>query len=99
MSCVDCSLCSCSRMMSHHLSFSNDLWVFLMVFHICLVLLFIGHLELIADFRVLQLIPHDIFIGNGFVGLTVAAFALVLFLRTYQTVGTDDVDELREDDE
>ena len=28
----------------------------------------------------------------------VTAFALVLFLRAYQTVGTDDVDEMKETD-
>lgn len=61
------------------------LWVFLMVFHICLVLLFVGHLELIADFRVLQLIPHDIFIGNGFVGLTVAVALLYFIFRRFRS--------------
>ena len=61
------------------------LWVFLMVFHIGLVLLFIGHLELIADFRVLQLIPHTIFIGNGFVGLTVAVALLYFIFRRFRS--------------
>ena len=61
------------------------LWVFLMVFHICLVLLFIGHLELIADFRVLQLIPHNIFIGNGFVGLTVAVALMYFIFRRFRS--------------
>ncbi len=45
------------------------LWVFLLAFHICLLLLLIGHLELIADFEILQVIPHEVFLGNGFVGL------------------------------
>ncbi len=45
------------------------LWVFMMAFHICLLLLLIGHLELIADFAIFQIIPHEIFLGNGFVGL------------------------------
>jgi nitrate reductase gamma subunit len=42
------------------------LWVFLMAFHICLLLLLIGHLELMADFAIFQIIPHEIFLGNGF---------------------------------
>ena len=55
------------------------LWIFLMAFHICLLLLIIGHLELFGDIGVLQLIPHEIFLGQGFVGL-VAALALLYFL-------------------
>jgi len=30
------------------------------------------------------------------ISFAVTAFALVLFLRTYQVVGSDDVDELKE---
>ncbi len=54
-------------------------WIFLMAFHICLVLLFIGHLELIAEFDVLQIIEHQIFLGGGFVGL-IMLVALIYFL-------------------
>lgn len=58
------------------------LWVFLVVFHICLVLLVIGHLELLGDFAVFQLIPHQIFLGGGWVGvLTIAALLYFLFRR------------------
>ena len=55
------------------------LWVFLIVFHLCLLLLLIGHLELIADFQIFQIIPHEIFIGKGLVGL-MATIALLYFL-------------------
>ena len=55
------------------------LWVFLIIFHLCLLLLLIGHLELIADFQIFQIIPHEIFIGQGFVGL-LATVALLYFL-------------------
>ncbi len=55
------------------------LWVFLMLFHGALVLLIIGHLELIKDFSVFQVIPHEVFLGKGFVGLT-AALSLLYFL-------------------
>jgi nitrate reductase gamma subunit len=55
------------------------LWIFLMAFHVCILLLILGHLELFGEIKVLQLIPHDIFLGQGFVGL-IAAIALLYFL-------------------
>jgi nitrate reductase gamma subunit len=55
------------------------LWIFLMAFHICIVLLILGHLELFGEIGILQVIPHDIFLGQGFVGL-IAAIALLYFL-------------------
>ena len=61
------------------------LWVFLMAFHICLLLLLIGHLEILADFAVFQIIPHEIFLGNGFVGLIAAVCLLFLLFRRFIT--------------
>lgn len=61
------------------------LWVFLMGFHVLLVLLFIGHLELIADFQMFQIIPHEIFLGNGFVGLLLAVCVLYLLFRRFRS--------------
>ena len=55
------------------------LWVFLMAFHICILLLIIGHLELFGEIEALQLIPHEIFLGQGLVGL-MALIALLYFL-------------------
>jgi nitrate reductase gamma subunit len=55
------------------------LWVFLVLFHISLLLLIIGHLELFVELAVLQIIPHEIFLGKGFVGL-VLTIALLYFL-------------------
>ncbi len=55
------------------------LWVFLMLFHACLLLLVIGHLELIQEFKVFQIIEHEIFLGSGFVGL-ILCIALLFFL-------------------
>ena len=55
------------------------LWFFLIGFHVCVFLLFLGHLELIGDFSVLQIIGHEIFIGRGFVGLGIL-IALLFFL-------------------
>lgn len=58
------------------------LWFFLIVFHACLLLLIIGHLELLGEFDILQVIPHEIFLGKGFVGLaTVLALLFFLFRR------------------
>jgi len=58
---------------------SPVLWVFLMLFHISFLLLVIGHLELIDEFRVFQIIEHEIFWGKGFIGL-ILSFALLYFL-------------------
>lgn len=55
------------------------LWVFLMVFHICFFLLIIGHIELFKAFGIFQIIPHEIFLGKGFVGLFLS-IALLFFL-------------------
>lgn len=55
------------------------LWVFLMLFHICLLLLIVGHLELLGEIAIFQFIPHEIFLGQGYVGLIVA-MALLYFL-------------------
>jgi nitrate reductase gamma subunit len=52
-----------------------------MAFHICLILLFIGHLELIAEMPMFQVIPHEIFLGNGFVGLILAVCLLYFVFR------------------
>ncbi|NNF98721.1 MAG: hypothetical protein HKM93_05030 [Desulfobacteraceae bacterium] len=57
------------------------LWVFLILFHIAFLLLFIGHLELFADFQLTQIIAHDIFLGQGFVGLTLSICLLFFLFR------------------
>ncbi|MBE9552401.1 MAG: NADH-quinone oxidoreductase subunit K, partial [Proteobacteria bacterium] len=43
-------------------------------------------------------VPQALILTAIVISFAVTAFALVLFLRTYQTVGTDDVDELKETD-
>jgi nitrate reductase gamma subunit len=55
------------------------LWVFLILFHVALLFLIIGHLELLAEFKILQIIPHDVFLGQGYVGL-ILCLALLYFL-------------------
>ncbi|CAB5118588.1 hypothetical protein D3OALGA1CA_2451 [Olavius algarvensis associated proteobacterium Delta 3] len=61
------------------------LWVFVMGFHILLVLLLIGHLELIADFAIFQIIPHEIFLGSGFVGLLLSVCVLYFLFRRFRS--------------
>jgi nitrate reductase gamma subunit len=55
------------------------MWFFAMVFHGTLVLLVIGHLELIGELRTLQAIPHHVFLGGGLVGLALTV-SLFFFL-------------------
>lgn len=59
------------------------LWVFLMVFHVGLILLFIGHLELIWDLAVFQIIPHEPFLGKGFLGLILSICLLFFLFRRF----------------
>ncbi len=61
------------------------LWVFLMLFHIGLLLLIIGHLELFAEIRALQFIAHDVFLGRGFVGLAVTLCLLYFLFRRFSS--------------
>jgi [DsrC]-trisulfide reductase subunit M len=59
------------------------LWVFLLVFHVGLILLFIGHLELIWELTIFQIIPHDPFLGKGFLGLILAICLLYFLFRRF----------------
>ena len=59
------------------------LWVFLILFHTCLLLLIIGHLELLREFRIFQIIPHDVFLGNGFLGLILCITLLYFLFRRF----------------
>jgi len=54
------------------------LWVFLMLLHTTIGLLILGHLELFAEMPWLQVWPHEIFLGGGYVG--VLSFVCLLFL-------------------
>ena len=61
------------------------LWVFLMLFHICLLLLIIGHLELFGEFAIFQIIPHEVFLGQGYVGLIIAIALLYFLFRRFSS--------------
>lgn len=60
-------------------------WGFLVIFHIALVLLIIGHIELFGAFAILQIIPHEVFLGKGFVGLTLTVCLLYFFFRRFKS--------------
>ncbi len=59
------------------------LWILLILFHICLLLLIIGHLELLGKFRIFQIIPHEVFLGNGFLGLIFCILLLFFLFRRF----------------
>jgi len=59
------------------------LWVFLMLFHIAFLLVIIGHLELFGDFAIFQVIDHQVFLGKGFVGLTLSICLLYFLFRRF----------------
>jgi len=58
-------------------------WIFLMLFHIALALLIIGHLELFREFSLLQIIPHNVFLGGGYVGLVLSVCLLFFLFRRF----------------
>ncbi|OHD64905.1 MAG: hypothetical protein A2176_04715 [Spirochaetes bacterium RBG_13_51_14] len=61
------------------------LWFFIMVFHIAFFLLFIGHLELIREFKILQIIPHQVFLGAGAVGISLIISVLYFLFRRFRS--------------
>lgn len=60
-------------------------WVFLMLFHICILLLIIGHLELIKEFAVFQVIEHEAFLGRGFIGLLLSVCVFYFLFRRFRS--------------
>jgi nitrate reductase gamma subunit len=59
------------------------LWVFLMLFHICFFILIIGHLELFGEISAFQIIPHEVFLGKGFIGLILTVSLLFFLFRRF----------------
>ena len=60
-------------------------WFFLIAFHVALFLLVVGHLELFYDFALFQIIPHEIFLGNGIVGLVLFVCLLYFMFRRFSS--------------
>lgn len=65
------------------------LWVFLMAFHVALALLIIGHIELFDEFRMFQVIEHEVFLGRGMVGLVLCISLLFFLLRRFVSPNRD----------
>jgi nitrate reductase gamma subunit len=61
------------------------LWAFLMVFHLAFLLVILGHLELFKEFSIFQIIPHEVFIGRGFVGLILCVCLLYFLFRRFSS--------------
>lgn len=58
-------------------------WFMILTFHIAFVLLFVGHLELIAEFRWIQVIPHQVFLGAGAIGIILMITTLYFLFRRF----------------
>jgi nitrate reductase gamma subunit len=66
-----------------------SLWIFLMAFHAAVLLLIVGHLELFKEFEIFQMIPHQVFIGHGFVGITAFVSLLYFLFRRFVSPNRD----------
>jgi len=60
-------------------------WFFIVMLHIALALLFLGHLELVKNFKIIQIIPHTIFLGKGIVGILVITAILYFLFRRFKS--------------
>jgi nitrate reductase gamma subunit len=60
-------------------------WVFFGLFHIAIFFLFLGHLELIADMKVIQLIRHKVFLGEGLVGILLIVTLFFFLFRRFRS--------------
>jgi nitrate reductase gamma subunit len=60
-------------------------WFFIIAFHVSFALLLIGHCELIREFKTLQIIPHQVFLGAGAVGVTLIVSVLYFLFRRFRS--------------
>lgn len=60
-------------------------WFFIILFHLSFTLLFIGHLELISEFKILQIWKHDVFLGAGFVGVSFLISVFYFLFRRFSS--------------
>ena len=61
------------------------LWGSLMVFHVSLLLLIVGHLELFGEFALFQVVPHEIFAGRGVIGLLLTVCLVYFLFRRFRS--------------
>jgi nitrate reductase gamma subunit len=64
---------------------SKIFWLFIVAFHTAFLLLFIGHLELIREIKIIQVIPHEVFLGAGWVGIVLMVSTLFFLLRRFRS--------------
>jgi len=62
---------------------SKIFWSVIIAFHVAFFLLFIGHLELIREIKLIQVIPHDVFLGAGWVGIVLIITTLYFLFRRF----------------
>ena len=60
-------------------------WLFIIAFHIAFLFLFIGHLELIREFKWIQVVPHEVFLGAGVVGIVLTVTVLYFLFRRFRS--------------
>jgi nitrate reductase gamma subunit len=63
--------------------YSKIFWFVTIAFHAAFLLLFLGHLELVREIKLIQIIPHDIFLGAGFVGIVLVFTTLYFLFRRF----------------
>ena len=61
------------------------MWVFTLLFHGALVLLIIGHLELVRQIRSFQIMPHQVFLGGGLIGLALTLSLCYFLFSRFKT--------------
>jgi nitrate reductase gamma subunit len=60
-------------------------WLVIIAFHVAFLLLFFGHLELIREIKLLQIFPHEVFLGAGYVGIVLIVTTLFFLFRRFST--------------
>jgi nitrate reductase gamma subunit len=64
-------------------------WAFLLSFHVVLLLAIVGHVELVAEIGMLQIIRHEVFWGGGLLGLMLLAGTVFLLFRRFHAPLSD----------
>lgn len=60
-------------------------WFFIIAFHVSILLLVLGHLELIREFKSLQLVPHEVMLGAGSVGIILIMSTVYFLFRRFHS--------------
>ena len=60
-------------------------WLFIIIFHFAFLMLLTGHFELIREYKIIQIIPHKIFLGAGSVGIVLMISTLYFLFRRFRS--------------